>query len=99
MDGPLACDRIADVIEAVTDGARQPISLGERLRRTLARAAPRRRATGNGGGEQSHKRRRFPDTPLAAVEHRIARLRRSLDRFHEVSVRQLAPNVFQVMGP
>jgi hypothetical protein len=102
MDGPLACERIMDRVQALRDGdpARRP-ALDERLGGWLEaqrRAASKRLNALVPGHKNSprYQRHRFPGISSEAVHERIARLQTLLDRFHDVQVRPYGRHVFRI---
>jgi surface carbohydrate biosynthesis protein len=95
MEQTLASDRIVDVVERFAGGSAR-LGAWRQVQRWLDSTFSSRRADKDETAKEAIKKQRFPDTPLEAVRARIARLRRSLDRFHDVDAAQLTPNVFHV---
>jgi hypothetical protein len=102
LDGPLASQRIADVLdrfEATAERTTPPL-----LTRFVGRvrAARRRRSKLRHADTPGHKRslvytrHRFPGIALREVHERIGRLGVLLGRFERVQARELGQNVFEV---
>ncbi len=105
LEGPLAADRIVDVLHArgYAGGRppRPPLAtylpawIGGNLRTTgkhLTRLRPNQRS---GAAFHAH---RFPGLTVPDLEARIDRFRRVLGRFDGVRVTRLAPYVFRIVG-
>jgi surface carbohydrate biosynthesis protein len=98
LKGPLAADRIADVIL----GLAEQKNVSERRLRAVWQARARqleKRLTGLIPGNKTASAanlHRFPGLTLAEVHSRVAQLQDTLDRFPGVAVAQRAPNVFEV---
>jgi surface carbohydrate biosynthesis protein len=104
LEGPLAADRIVDVLEARGYGGgrppRPPLGkyvpawIGGNVRTTgkLIRMSWRNRS---GAAFHAH---RFPDLTVSDLESRIERFRRVLGRFEGLRVTRLAPYVFRIVG-
>lgn len=106
LEGPLAADRIVDVLEGVAATARahRP-SLLDRTRAHVraARRSRKKRAEARRPGTRNrpeYVEHIFPPIEAAALETRIDRFRELLGRFDGVGVRPLLPNVFEIRrGP
>lgn len=103
LDGPLASERIVDVIEAAgyLDGPRRMRNPLLALKGWL-NSAGRRRLKERDADVEGHRlsgayhRHRFPPIAAAELQMRIARMGTSLDRFERVFVREYAENLFEV---
>jgi hypothetical protein len=42
----------------------------------------------------AHQRQQYPSLAIADIEDRVSRLRASLDRFQDVTVREVIPDIF-----
>ncbi len=101
--GQLASERIADALVevAASNADAKRVSWDRWLAGLLhaeIRAAIKRINMHRRGhkGNIAYTKHRFPDTPLAEVELRIADFRRALQRFQTVGVEQFAANVFLI---
>jgi surface carbohydrate biosynthesis protein len=96
--GPLAADRIADIILDLTEQKHSP----NRRLRAVWQARVRQLEKHLTGLVPGHKTataanlHRFPGLTLAEVQSRVAQLQDALDRFAGVAAAQRAPNVFEV---
>jgi len=103
LDGPLASDRIADVLERESDAlfASPRPSAGRRIgarleagRRALAKAASARLP---GSRKPVHfQRHRFPGLRADELQRRIGRLQEVLHRFEGVRAHAHGPDVFRI---
>lgn len=103
--GPLAADRVIDVLQQAGYGARAPRRPGLRSYvsawlgtngRTLVKLVNMRRPQHrNSAAYHAH---RFPEIPLEAVERRIERYRRLLGRFENVRVERHSKHIFRVVA-
>lgn len=99
LEGPLAADRIVDVLEARPPAPPPPLGarVGGWLRanRRAARRWLRARRSGTGARER-YERHRFPGLSEVELRDRIARLDRGLGRFADLAPRRLSRNVFEI---
>ncbi|HEU4367975.1 MAG TPA: surface carbohydrate biosynthesis protein [Methylomirabilota bacterium] len=105
LEGPLAADRIVDVLEArgyagqrpprPTLGKYVPAWIGGNVRTTGKLISMRRRHHRSSAAFHAH---RFPELTVSDLESRIERFRRVLGRFEGVRVTRLAPYVFRIAG-
>jgi surface carbohydrate biosynthesis protein len=106
MDGPLASDRIVDVLVEAGYLARppqraHPLARARGVLHNTARTALKRwnrRRPGHRGSAAYHDHR-FPPLDAEELAERLARLRRLLGRFEDVRVRERAPHLFDVSSP
>jgi surface carbohydrate biosynthesis protein len=105
LEGPLASDRIVDVLAARVrerGAPARPAALP--FARSFAHAHTRawvKRVQGRFPGNASnaaYQRHRFPDFPAEELEARIARLGRALGRFGALRVRRIAPCIYEISG-
>jgi hypothetical protein len=105
QDGPFACERIVDVIEAIAAGPAAVLrpGLGERLSRwciggglNLARWFIFRFQAGHLSPE--FQRHRYPGIPLEEVRARLSRFQEVLGHRSELKVEQVADVIFHI-GP
>lgn len=103
LDGPLASDRIAEVLAAwsAQDGAQRAVSPIERMRgiaQSVHRATSKRLQSlvPSSRHHPVLRRHRFKDLSVAEVNDTITRFRSALSRFSTVQVREIGPNIFQV---
>jgi surface carbohydrate biosynthesis protein len=103
LEGPLAADRIVDVLEARYAGGRPPrppfgthVSawIGGNVR-TAGKLLNRLRR--NHRSSAAFHAHRFPALTVSDLEGRIERFRRLLGRFEGVRVTRLAPHVFRIV--
>jgi surface carbohydrate biosynthesis protein len=102
LDGPLACERIVDVLEAAGYANSQPPEasafaraqgwLFTHLRTALVQVNMRR----PGPNRLAYHDHRFPELPVAAIEERIGRLGRLLNRFEAIRVEPWSKHVFSI---
>lgn len=105
LDGPLAADRIVDVLRGLGYVARQPqrpalaayVSawIGGNVRTTKKLINMLRRRHRNSAAFHAH---RFPGLTVPELENRIERFGRVLGRFEGLRVMRLAPYVFRIVG-
>ena len=103
LDGPLAAERMVDVLGKAGYGTRPPPRtsaarhlngwLHNRLRTASKRINMRRREHRNSQDYHDH---RFPDVSLDDVRERIARLGQQLGRFENLRVRQRSQHLFHI---
>lgn len=100
-DGPLACDRILDVLVAsgYRDAAPPPGRHAVLGRALTALRAWRKQSRGARSGRQNYHDHRFPGLGLAEVRSRVAALGRTLGRFGEVAVHAHSRHVFGISCP
>jgi surface carbohydrate biosynthesis protein len=103
VSGPLASERMADTITEFAGRlpARHRSQLAARgiaAVHSELRAFYKRwhRNTPGHKSNAEYTRHRFPDTPLAEVEARVAKLASALDRFGGVAVSGHSPNIFKI---
>lgn len=103
LDGVLAAERIDAIIAREGSGWLPAVpSAGERLAGT-AHAVGRWAVKTINSFRPGHKnsraytRHRFPPLTTAEVEERLARLGRCLDRFGDLEVRRIAPDIFAIV--
>jgi surface carbohydrate biosynthesis protein len=103
LDGPLASERMVDVLEGMGYAERRPprprlSDLARGWRRNQVRTARKRINSLRPGhrNSRSYHDHRFPTLTTADIEERVARLRRELRRFDGVRVSRLAPHLFRV---
>ncbi|UCD55968.1 MAG: hypothetical protein JSV16_08920, partial [Candidatus Hydrogenedentota bacterium] len=106
LDGPLACDRIVDVlVQNVADRRGLPSPgvmsylngwIGANLRRYKKRYIKSRRPGHRNNPD--FQRQRFAGVSLREISARIGRFSRQLGRFQDVKARQLSKNVFQLLA-
>jgi hypothetical protein len=104
LDGPLASDRIVDVLEqseAVRHGSPRP-PIGRYLRgwisanrRHFVKRFIRARTQGH-RNNPAFQRHRFQGVSMDALRARIARLRRVLHRFEHVKAEPVAEHIFRI---
>ncbi len=102
LDGPLACERLVDVLDALWKtsqprlaGAANPIMA--RLRHAgLRRRHRHTRADGVTSEKAAYTQHKFPPISDAEVQLRSDRFRSALSRFKDVVVRQIDKNMFAV---
>jgi surface carbohydrate biosynthesis protein len=103
QDGPFACERIVDVIEAITPGPAETLrpGLGERLSRwcigrglDLARWIMSRFQAGHLNPE--FQRHRYPGIPLEKVRARLSRFQKVLGDRSELNVEQVTDVIFRI---
>jgi hypothetical protein len=104
LDGPLASERIVDVLEDMEgqpSGVVQPGRL--RYARGWMRAhlrARSKRANANKPGHKNnadYERKRFPGITLAEVRDRLNRLGKQLGRFESLQVEEIEDNIFRIV--
>jgi surface carbohydrate biosynthesis protein len=103
LDGPLASERIVDVLEKAGHGTRPPprTSAARRLDgwvHNRLRTASKRINMGRREhrSSQDYHDHRFPDVSLDEIRERIARLGQQLGRFEDLRVRQRSKHLFQI---
>jgi hypothetical protein len=103
LDGPLAADRMVDVLEEAgyLDGPPPPAGVADfahawvtnQARTAVKRVNMRRPAHRNNAAYHAH---RFPDISLDEVEQRVDRLRQLLNRFEDVRVQEHSKHMFGI---
>ncbi|MGH8248682.1 MAG: surface carbohydrate biosynthesis protein [Gammaproteobacteria bacterium] len=105
-DGPLAADRVMDVVQKAGYGSGPPAWPGaarfakgwfvSQMRTLIKHVNMRRRDHWNSAEYHSH---RFPEIGADEIDRRIGRLRAQLGRFEGVQARQVSRFLFRVVGP
>lgn len=100
QNGPLACDRLVDVLDAA-GYARQPPASASALSRSLGWLKCTLRTLEKKGSLQRGKRQayhdhRFPELSVAEMEERVARLSQQLKRFDSVKIRAHSQHIFHI---
>jgi hypothetical protein len=105
LDGPLACERMMDVVEQMTEDrpAEKKISLGGKLQATAiatGRAWVKRSKAYLPGSHNrpAFQRHRYPEIAMADIRARLARFGRVLDNQDELKVERVAKQFFRI-GP
>jgi len=103
LDGPLAADRMVDVLEEAgyLEGPPPPAGVADfaqawvanQARTAVKRVNMRRPANRNNSAYHAH---RFPDISLEEVERRVDRLRQLLNRFEDVRVQEHSKHMFGI---
>jgi surface carbohydrate biosynthesis protein len=103
LDGPLASDRIVDVIEAAgylkgPQRMRNPLAILKGRVNSAGRKRIKARDYDTDGHRRSaaYHRHRFPPIAASELQMRIARMGSALGRFEKVFVREYAENLFEV---
>ena len=102
QDGPLACDRMIDILEDSGYGRKQPCSnpigtyaqgwLLTKLKAMLTTLNMRR----PGPNRLIYHDHRFPEITVADIEQRIARFGQLLNRFDNIKVEQYSKHLFKM---
>ena len=105
LDGPLAAERMVDVLEAGEYHCKRPKAtpLGEfakgwvhnTLRTAVKQINMRRPGHRNNLALHAH---RFPDISTNEIVERIARMGALLNRFETIKVRQMSKHIFRIRG-
>jgi surface carbohydrate biosynthesis protein len=105
LDGPLASERMVDVLEEVGYGDRPPRSstlprqlrgqVRNRVRTAWKRSKMRKRQNRNSQDYHDH---RYPELSLDDVRGRVVRLGEQLGRFEGLRVQQLSHDLLQING-
>ncbi len=103
LDGPLAADRILDVLEAAGYKRKQPPAaftsdyirgwIHTNIRTMVKRINMRRPGHRNNAAFHDH---RFPEISTKEIMERIDRLGRLLNRFETIRVEQLSKHIFKI---
>ena len=103
LDGPLAAERIVQVLEAEGYGKRQPPAssmkdhiqgrVQNNFRTMVKRVNMRRPGHRNNLAYHAH---RFPDISAEEIEKKVARLGKLLNRFETIKVIQLSKHIFRI---
>ena len=104
QDGPLACERLVDVLlEAGYDHGVPSQSTA--LKRTLGWLACNLRTTEKklrmnrpGAKRQAYHDHRFPELTVADIERRVDRFRKQLNRFDSIKVCARSRHIFNICG-
>ncbi len=101
LEGPLACARLMDELDACDHHLAPPAGPGRRMRGMLRLAGRRvsrriRKSSPAAKGNPYYLRHKFPDIGLGEVAGRIGRMREALGRFDGVTAEEVVPNVFRV---
>jgi len=103
LEGPLAADRIADVLEGIAESGPAPepglaARLHGRIHAALRAALVRGIRSRIPGHKNSaaYQRHRFPPLSLGEVRERIARFQKLTGRFAGLSCAELSQNIFQL---
>ena len=103
LDGPLASERIVDVIEAAgylggPQRMRNPLLALKGRINSWGRRLLKERDYDTDGHRRSaaYHRHRFPPVAAAELQTRIARMGRALSRFEHVFVREYSENLFEI---
>jgi uncharacterized protein YcbX len=103
LNGPLASDRMLDVLEqgGFTSRSPEPPSVLRRLKgrlhnrlRTASKQSKMRKIEHR--NSQDYHDHRYPEISLADIRERISRFSRELDRFTKVRVRQWSQHLFHI---
>jgi surface carbohydrate biosynthesis protein len=105
LDGPLAAERIVQVLEAGGYRKRQPPAsslavylqglIHNRLRALVKRINMHRPGHRNNLSYHAH---RFPDISVPEILRKIARMGKLLNRFERIRVTQISKHVFRISG-
>jgi len=104
LDGPLACERLLDVLDDLwrRPADRMPAALHPllaRFRQMQARRRHRRaRGAGAAGKKASYTLHKFPPISEAETRERAAGFAAALNRFENVTVREIAKNLFAIQS-
>lgn len=103
LDGPLACERIVDVLDEIEEARRaaRPPGPGARLAarwRGLRRRIKKERTSRRAGAKNSPeiRRQRYPGIELAEVRERLDRFRELLGATAPLSVTRVAEEIYRV---
>ncbi|UJP07088.1 MAG: hypothetical protein LZF84_08520 [Nitrosomonas sp.] len=102
QQGPLACERIVDVLESCGYSEKQPPRspigayvqgwLFTKLKAALTNLYMRR----PGPNRLAYHDHRFPEIPVTEIEHKIARFGQLLHRFDHIKIEQHSKHLFMV---
>lgn len=102
QQGPLACERIVDILESSGYSTRQPPRsrvgayvqgwLYTKVKAVLANLYMRR----PGPNRLAYHDHRFPEIPVAQIEQKIARFGQLLNRFDHIKIAQHSQHLFMV---
>ena len=104
QDGPLACERLVDVlIESGYDRqAPLPPSALSRLfgwfKCCLRAAGKQAKMKRHGSKRQAYHDHRFPELTVADIERRVERFRKQLTRFDSIKVSARSQHIFNISG-
>ena len=104
QDGPLACERLVDVLIASGYDQQAPVppSLLSRtsgwLKCNLRTIQKRLKMKRHGGKRQAYHDHRFPELSVADIEQRIGRFRKQLNRFDSIKVSAHSRHIFNISG-
>jgi surface carbohydrate biosynthesis protein len=103
LDGPLASERIVEVLEKLGYAERKPQRPGvgpyligaahTKLRTTVKRINMRRQGHRNSIEYHDH---RFPEVTAAELREKAGRLGRQLDRFERIQIRKRSDHIFEI---
>jgi hypothetical protein len=103
LDGPLASERIVEVLEELGYAERQPQRSGigpyligsahTKLRTTVKRINMRRQGHRNSIEYHDH---RFPEITVDELREKVDRLGRELDRFDRIQIRRRSDHIFEI---
>ena len=103
LDGPLASERIVEVLEELGYADRQPQRSGigpyligsahTKLRTTVKRINMRRQGHRNSIEYHDH---RFPEITVDELREKVDRLGRELDRFDRIQIRRRSDHIFEI---
>jgi len=105
QEGPLACERIIDVLEENGYGEKQPpnIQIGDYAQgwinnklRTAVKQVNMRRPGPN--SKLAYHDRRFPEISVQEIEKKIARFGQLLNRFDTIHVEPHSKHIFRISG-
>jgi surface carbohydrate biosynthesis protein len=102
QDGPLACERIVDVLEAGGYVRTRPVAkpMGTYIQgwalTKLKAAVTNLNMRRPGPNRIAYHDHRFPEVSVAEIEHKIARFGRLLNRFDDIQVKQHSKHLFRI---
>ena len=104
QEGPLACERLVDVLMEAGYDQQAPVS-PSMLSRTLGWLKCNFRTTQkqvkmkrHGGKRQAYHDHRFPELTVADIERRVERFRKQLNRFDSIKVSAHSKHIFNISG-
>jgi len=105
LDGPLAAERVVQVLEDQGYGRRRPPAtswnvyaegwLSNRWRTLSKRRKMRRPESRNSLAYHAH---RFPDISVEEIMRKVNRMGRLLNRFEGIRVSEISPYIFRISG-